>query len=45
MVLDAAINGQPAAIVTFNRRDIGVLPAGFGIDVLASAEAIRRIRA
>ena len=44
LVLEAAVNGQAAAIVTFNRRDFGVAPAGFGIDVLTPAEAIRRIR-
>jgi putative PIN family toxin of toxin-antitoxin system len=43
-VLEAAVNGQAAAIVTFNRRDFGGVPAGFGIDVLTPAEAIRRIR-
>ena len=44
LVLEAAVNGQAAAIVTFNRRDFGVVPARFGIDVLTPAEAIRRIR-
>jgi putative PIN family toxin of toxin-antitoxin system len=43
-VLEAAVNGQAAAIVTFNRRDFGVAPSRFGIDVLTPAEAIRRIR-
>jgi predicted nucleic acid-binding protein len=43
-VLEAAVNGQAAAIVTFNRRDFGVVPARFGIDVLTPAEAIRRIK-
>ena len=44
LVLEAAVNGQAAAIVTFNRRDFGVAPARFGVDVLTPAEAIRRIR-
>jgi predicted nucleic acid-binding protein len=44
LVLDAAVNGQAAAIVTFNRRDFGVVPARFGIELLTPAEAIRRIR-
>jgi putative PIN family toxin of toxin-antitoxin system len=44
LVLEAAVNGQAAAIVTFNRRDFGEAPAGFGIDVLTPAETIRRIR-
>jgi predicted nucleic acid-binding protein len=44
-VLEAAVNGQAAAIVTFNRRDFGAAPARFGIAVLSPAETIRRIRA
>ena len=43
-VLEAAVNGQAVAIVTFNRRDFGVVPNRFGIEVLTPAEAIRRIR-
>jgi putative PIN family toxin of toxin-antitoxin system len=43
-VLEAAVNGQAVAIVTFNRRDFGVVPNRFGIDLLTPAEAIRRIR-
>jgi predicted nucleic acid-binding protein len=43
-VLEAAVNGQAVAIVTFNRRDFGVVRSRFGIDVLAPAEAIRSIR-
>jgi predicted nucleic acid-binding protein len=43
-VLEAAVNGQAATIVTFNRRDFGVVPARFGIDVLTPAETIRRIK-
>ena len=43
-VLEAAVNGQAAAIVTFNRRNFGAVPARFGIDVLMPAEAIRRSR-
>ena len=34
LVLEAAINGQAAALVTFNRRDFGAAPARFGIDLL-----------
>ena len=44
MVLEAAVNGRADAIVTFNRRDYGAVPARFGIDVLSPAEALRRIR-
>lgn len=44
MVLEAAINGQADAIVTFNRRDYGAVPARFGIKVMSPAEALRSIR-
>lgn len=44
LVLEAAVNGQAAAIVTFNRRDFGKVPSQFGIELLTPAEAIRRIR-
>ena len=44
LVLEAAVNGQAAAIVTFNRRDFGGVPGQFGIELLTPAEAIRRIR-
>jgi predicted nucleic acid-binding protein len=43
-VLEAAVNGRARAIVTFNLRDFGLVPARFGIDVLTPAQAIRRIR-
>ncbi|MHB8530679.1 MAG: putative toxin-antitoxin system toxin component, PIN family [Caulobacteraceae bacterium] len=42
MVLETAINGRADVIVTFNARHFP--PAGdFGIDVIAPAEALRRI--
>ena len=44
LVLEAAVNGQARAIVTFNTRDFGMAPARFGIDLLTPAEAIRKIR-
>jgi hypothetical protein len=44
LVLEAAVNGQAEALVTFNRRDFGAVPAQLGIDLLTPAEAIRRIR-
>jgi putative PIN family toxin of toxin-antitoxin system len=44
MVLEAAANGRADAIVTFNRRDYGIAPGHFGIEVLTPAEALRRIR-
>ena len=45
LVLEAAVNGQAAAIVTFNRRDFGTVPGRFGVDVLTPGEALRRIGA
>ena len=44
MVLEAAVNGQAEAIVTFNRKDYGQAPLRFGIELLSPAEALRRIR-
>jgi putative PIN family toxin of toxin-antitoxin system len=44
LVLEAAVNGQAEAIVTFNKRDFGAAPARFGVALLTPAEAIRRIR-
>ncbi|WP_239992420.1 PIN domain-containing protein [Rhodopila globiformis] len=44
LVLEAAVNGRATAIVTFNQRDFGEVPARFGIEVLAPAEAMRRIK-
>jgi len=43
LVLEAAVNGRADAIVTFNLRDFGLVPQRFGIDLLAPAEALRRI--
>src|SRR5437773_352959 len=44
LVLEAAVNGRAAALVTFNRRDFGAVPARFGVDVLTPVEALRRMR-
>ena len=44
MVLEAAVNGQADAIVTFNRRDFGDVPARFGIAVMSPADALRSLR-
>ena len=44
LVLEAAVNGQADAIVTFNRRDFGDTPATFGIELLLPAEMLRRIK-
>ena len=45
MVLEAAVNGQADAIVTFNRKDYGDAPTRFGIAVLNPGDALREIRA
>jgi putative PIN family toxin of toxin-antitoxin system len=44
MILEAAVNGHADAIVTFNRKDYGDIPARFGIAVLSPADALRRIQ-
>jgi predicted nucleic acid-binding protein len=44
LVLEAAVNGQASAIVTFNTRDLGRAAARFGVDLLTPAETMRRIR-
>jgi len=44
MVLEAAINGRSHALVTFNIRDFGMVPAQFGVEVLLPREAIGRIK-
>jgi predicted nucleic acid-binding protein len=44
MVLEAAINGEADALVTFNARDFGEAPGHFGVDLLLPREAIMRIR-
>ena len=43
MVLEAAVNGKATAIVTFNQRDYGAIPADFGIEVLKPKDALRRL--
>jgi hypothetical protein len=44
MVLEAAINGGAVALVTFNGRDFGTVPAQFGVETWLPREAIRRIQ-
>ena len=44
LVLEAAVNGQADAIVTFNKRDFGNVPTRFGVALLTPGEAIRRVR-
>jgi predicted nucleic acid-binding protein len=43
-VLDAAVNGRADAIVTFNLRDFGTVPATFGIKLMLPADVLRRMR-
>lgn len=42
-VLEAAVNGQADAIVTFNQRDFGYVPSRFRIELLLPAAALKRI--
>lgn len=42
-VLEAAVNGQADAIVTFNVRDFGAAPQRFGVGVWKPLEALRRL--
>jgi putative PIN family toxin of toxin-antitoxin system len=44
MVLEAAVNGQADAIVTFNTKDFRLIPAEFGIRLLLPAEAIKEVQ-
>jgi len=44
MVLEAAVNGRADALVTFNVRDFGTVPAQFGVEIMLPREAIRRIK-
>jgi hypothetical protein len=42
MVLEAAINGRAAALVTHNLRDLGDAGKAFGIPVIRPGEALKR---
>lgn len=44
LVLEAAVNGQAAAIVTFNLKDFGSAPLRFGVEVFPPITALKRIR-
>ena len=44
MVLETAINGRADALVTFNHKDYGDIPARFGIELMLPREALVRIR-
>jgi predicted nucleic acid-binding protein len=43
LVLEAAINGQAAAIVTFNVKDLQIATRSFGIEVIRPKDALKRI--
>jgi putative PIN family toxin of toxin-antitoxin system len=43
MVLEAAVNGQAQAIVTFNLRDFSTAPERFGLRILLPRDALRRV--
>ena len=43
MVLEAAVNGQAHAIVTFNNRDFVPATEQFGIKVLSPGAALREL--
>lgn len=43
LVLETAVNGHSEAVVTFNRRHFEPAADRFGIEVLAPAEAERRL--
>ncbi len=44
MVLEAAVNGQADALVSFNHRDYGPAPARFGVALLLPAQALSRLQ-
>lgn len=41
LVLETAVNGRAEIIVTFNRRDFEPAAAGFGVQILSPADAVR----
>ena len=43
LVLETAVNGSAEVIVTFNRRHFEPAAARFGVEILAPAEAVRRL--
>lgn len=44
MVLEAAINGEADALVTFNAKDFGGAPGHFGVELLLPGEVMTRMR-
>jgi predicted nucleic acid-binding protein len=43
LVLETAVNGHAEVVVTFNRRHFEPAAASFGIEIVAPAEALRRL--
>jgi putative PIN family toxin of toxin-antitoxin system len=43
LVLETAVNGSAKVVITFNRRHFEPAAARFGIEILAPAEAVRRL--
>ena len=43
LVLETAVNGHADVVVTFNRRHFAPAAASFGIEIVAPAEAVRRL--
>ena len=43
LVVETAVNGRADVMVTFNRRHFEPAVAAFGLEILAPAEAVRRL--
>jgi predicted nucleic acid-binding protein len=43
LVLETAVNGRAEILVTFNRRHFEPAAAPFGLEILAPADAVRRL--
>lgn len=43
LVLETAVNGNAGIVVTFNRRHFEPAATSFGLEILAPAEAVRRL--
>jgi putative PIN family toxin of toxin-antitoxin system len=44
MVLEAAINGEAGALVTYNVQDFALAAARFGVSLLRPAELLRKVK-
>lgn len=44
MVLEAAINGEADALVTFNAKHFGDVPSHFGLDLLSPRDVMMRMK-